>query len=263
MPEKYTGVEGASVAGEQENSFNLFGSDASSQDEDSGAEEPAAAGQEGEEAGGAAGGGGDSSDERVEKAFAKRLAQEKEKIKQELENELRQQMMRQAPPQPEPSLEEKAQKMAEELMITPEAARIILAQEEKVKELATRFYMMQDTSEKVKAEMEINERRKASPYLPPFDEKKLMDIRLQHYNRYGIMPTWEDAYNYHVAEELKAENFGRMVEQQAIQKITKRDKVNVQVGRAEQPQKRNVWDLSDEEFEKLKEKAKRGELKKL
>lgn len=261
MPDEYTGVENASVAGEQGQQEEQAGFDFSSflEEESSGVEEqPAAAGQEGEQ----------GEDQRVEQAFAKRLAQEREKIRQELEQELQQRYQQPAyqppvQPQPQQSLEEQAQRLAEEWMITPEAAKAFIAQEERMKDLNTRLYMMQDNTEKVKAEAAINEQRKNNPFLPPFNEQELINVRLRHYNQYGVLPNWEDAYKMHVADAVAKGEVNKTIEQQVISKITGRDKVNLQVGRAEQPQKRSVWDLSNEEFEKLKEKAKRGELKKI
>lgn len=257
MPEEITGVETAPVAGEQQAvEGQEEGLDLSFLEDETGVEkeEPAAAGQEGEE----------GQDQRVEQAFAKRLAQEREKLRRELEQELVQRF--QTPPQPpqspQPSLEERVQKLAEEWMITPEAAKAFILQEERIKDLTTRLYMMQDNTEKVKVEAAINERRKNNPFLPPFNEQEVVGIRLRYFNQYGILPSWEDAYKMYVAEALEKGEFSKNVEQQVISQITGRNKANVQVGRAEQPQKRSIWDLSDEEFEKLKEKAKRGELKK-
>jgi hypothetical protein len=261
MPEDlFTGVDAsASVAGEQQaQQEEQTGLDFSSflEEEDTGVEEqPAAAGQEEEQ----------GEDQRVEQAFAKRLAQEREKIRQELEQEFQQRYQQpsaQSPQQPQQSLEEQAQRLAEEWMITPEAAKAFIAQEERMKDLNTRLYMMQDNTEKVKAEAAINERRKNNPLLPPFNEQELVNVRLRYYNQYGVLPNWEDAYKMYVADTVAKGEINKTIEQQVISKITGRDKVNLQVGRAEQPQKRSVWDLSNEEFERLKEKAKRGELKK-
>lgn len=268
MSDDYTGVEGAPVAGEQQAQQEIQeGQDGQAgfdfsflEEEETGVEEPAAAGQEEEQ----------GEDQRVEQAFAKRLAQEREKVRQELEQEYQQRyqppMYQQMPTpqreQSEQSLEERAQKLAEEWMITPEAAKAFILQEERMKDLNARLYLMQDNTEKVKAETAINEQRKNNPLLPPFNEQELINIRLRYYNQYGIMPNWEDAYKMYVADAVTKGEINKNIEQQVISRITGRNKVNVQVGRAEQPQKRSVWDLSDEEFEKLKEKAKRGELKK-
>lgn len=265
MPEEFAGVEDAPVAGEQQ--AQAQEEEQSSldfsylEDDQSGVEEePAVAGQEDE--GGEEPRGQSFEDERVEKAFAKRLAQEKEKIKRELEEELRQQLQQQQQQQPQLSFEERVQQLADELMITPEAARLVLEQQEQLRRLETQTYLMRDESEKVRVESLVNEKRKTNPYLPPFNEEEIFNIRMQHYNRYGIMPTWEDAYNYYVAEKLKSGEFGRVAEQQAIQKITSRNRANVQVGKSSRPEKRNLWELSDEEFERLKEEAKTGKLTK-
>jgi len=267
MPEEYAGVEGAPVAGEQqaqpqqqEDQSGLFSF--LEEEQQTGVEEPAAAGQEEEEQG---------EDQRVEQAFAKRLAQEREKIRQELEQEFQQryqqptyQQTTQSPvQQQQENIEERAQKLAEEWMITPEAAKAFILQEERMKDLTTRLYLMDDNATKVEAKAAIEKQREKNPYLPPFNEQEILNIRLRHYNQYGVMPNWEDAYKMYVADAVTKGEVTQNIEQQAISRITGRDKVNVQVGRAEQPQKRNVWDLSDEEFEKLKEKAKRGELKKV
>jgi len=261
MPEDLTGVEGAPVAGEQQaEQEEQTGLDFSSflGEEETGEKEPVVAGQEQE--------GRQEEDRRVEQAFAKRLAQEREKIRQELEQEFQQRYQQpsaQPPQQPQQSLEEQAQRLAEEWIITPEAAKAFIAQEERMKDLNTRLYMMQDNTEKVKAEAAINEQRKNNPFLPPFNEQELNNVRLRHYNQYGVLPGWEDAYKIYVADAVAKGEINKTIEQQVISKITGRDKVNLQVGQAKQPQKRSVWDLSDEEFEKLKGKAKQGELKKI
>jgi hypothetical protein len=261
MPEEYTaGVEGAPVAGEQqaqqEDQADL---DFSFLEDQSGVEEPAAAGQEGEQ----------GEDQRVEQAFAKRLAQERERIRQELEQEFEQryqpptyQQPAQPTQQPQPSLEERAAKLAEEWMITPEAAKAFILQEERMKELTMRLYMMDDNAAKVEAKTAIEKQREKNPYLPPFNDQELINIRLRHYNQYGVLPKWEDAYKMYVADAVAKGEINKTIEQQVISRVTGRDRVNVQVGRAEQPQKRDAWDLSKGEFEVMLEKAKRGELKK-
>ncbi len=258
LNDEYTGVESAPAAGEQAEQQDFSGALPAGE---TGVEEPAAAGQEREEGTGEERG---FDEDRVEKAFARRLAHEREKIKRELEEELRRQFEAQ---RQQESLEERARKLADELMITPEAAKLILQQEERfkqqeerLKELATQYYMMRDDNDKVRVEAMVNERRKTNPYLPPFDEEKVLDVRMQYYNKYGVLPTWEDAYNLYVAAKLSTGEFGRVAEQQAIQKITGRNRVNVQVGKAAQPEKRDIWSLSDEEFERLKEEAKQGKL---
>lgn len=268
MLNEYTGVEGAPVAGEQdyqEQDANFFSFN--DNEAETGVDEPVAAGQEEEEEQATDTESHSSEDGRIEKAFAKRLAQEKEKIKRELEQEFQQrffmQQQQQPAQQPQPSLDERAQKLSEEWMIPVEAAKAILQLEERNKDLVTQYYLMQDSLERAKVEQAINKRRKANPYLPPFDEDKIMSVRLRHYNRYGVMPTWEDAYNLYIAETFASGEFGRMAEQRAIQNITGRNRVNAQVGKASQPsQKRDIWSLSDEEFAKLKELAKQGKLTK-
>ena len=262
MPEEYTGVESAPVAGEQQaqQQEEQPGFDFSFlEEESSGVEEPAAAGQEGEQ----------GEDQRVEQAFAKRLAQETKKIKQELEQEFQQryqQPMYQPPvqplQQPQPSLEERAAKLAEEWMITPEAAKAFILQQERNDYLERKLLLTEDNIAKNEAKAAIERQRANNPHLPSFNEQELLNIRLREYNRYGIMPSWEDAYDKYIAENVKKGEITKNIEQQAISRITGRDKVNVQVGRAEQPRKRDAWDLSEEEFKIALEKAKRGELKK-
>lgn len=273
MNEEFTGVENAPVAGEQselyeQNYYNdeqdvIDTSQPETEDITTGVEEPAVAGQEEEGA----------VEDRVEKAFAKRLAQEREKIRRELEEEFNRRFAQMSyqqtipqqttPQQTTPSLEEQANELAEQLMITPEAAKRLLQQQQQLQELATQFYIMQDNSEKIRAQQAVEERRKTNPYLPLFDERKVASYRLRYYNRYGIMPSWEDAYDYYVADAVKSGELLRTAEQMAVQQITGRNRVNTQVGRGSQPQKRDIWALSDEEFEKLKEIAKQGQLKEI
>jgi hypothetical protein len=274
MPENITGVEGAPVAGEQQATEDQDAG-LSFFEEGAGVDQSAAAGQKEE-----------AEDQRVEQAFAKRLAQERERIKREIEQEFLQRFgtapgqqtvagtiagapLQQAASQPAPNIEERAQKLAEEAMIPVEIARKMVIQEEtarqqeeRLKNLATKLFITEDNIAKTEAKTAIEKRRASEPHLPPFDEQALAGIRLRHYQTYGVFPSWEDAYKMYVAENYTSGKLARDIEQQAISRITGRDRVNVQIGRAEQPQKRSWEDLSREEFLKYVERAKRGELRK-
>lgn len=276
MNEEYTGVENAQVAAEQDQTVDTYqdegyfpDSEEPETENETGVEsEPAVAGQEEE-----------VTDDRVEKAFAKRLAQEREKIKKEFEEEfnrkfyetLQQYQMQyqystpytQPQTSQQPSIDEMAEQLANDLMITPEAAKKMLMQEQQLQSLYTELYLMKDNTEKVRAQQTVEERRRQNPYLPPFDEKKVASYRLKYYNKYGVLPSWEDAYDYYVAEAAKSGELLRMAEQKAVQQIASKNRANVQIGRSAQPQKKDIWSLSQEEFERMIELAKQGQLKEL
>lgn len=281
---EHTGVEQAPVAAEQQDNQeteptyeDLFGG------EETGEEDPAAAGQETEEGSEGQRQGEDDDeapqlDEKVEKAFAKRLAAEREKIRREYEEKLQASLTEYTPPTsqyqppaqpqvPTVDFERAVNQLADDLMITPEAARAMIYQQMELNRIKAMQAEVQDRSAKAEAKAQIEAQRQQNPHLPPFDEKVLEKVRRDHQSRTGYTLSWHDAYRQYVADQALAGSLFASVEQQAEQKaisqITKRNKTTVQAGKgARSPKPTSVWDVPDDEMDRLIERAKAGEFKK-
>lgn len=264
MTDEYTGVNEGSVAespGAETAEEPIF--DFSTEGEETGVEETPAAeesifeestqSEEPEE---------ESEEARVEVAFAKRLAQEKEKIKKELEEEFQQKFGQPQMPaysqQPQETVEQMAERLADEWMVTPEVAMAYILQQQQLQQVSAQLNYIRDNEEKLKAINKIEAQRKNNPYLPDFDEEKVIDKRVTYYQQYGVLPSWEDAYKMYIADAVTEGNIVKNIEQKTISQISGRDKTNVQVGKAAVPKKKTIEDLSDAEFERLKEQAKQG-----
>lgn len=206
-------------------------------------------------------------DQRTEQAFAKRLAAEREKLRRELEQQLTQQYGQPVLQQPaygqpgmqQPYLQQPPANHIEELAMqwgtTPEVMRAMLDQQ-------MRLNAMQERIEKAEIKEIIERQRQEKPFLPAFDEARLEQIREQYRRFYGTNLPWREAYRQLVIEEAFNGRLSTAAEQRAISQITQRNKATVQAGKGGQAKKPDIWDLPDEEFEKLVERAKAGELKK-
>lgn len=250
MPEQLAGVNQVPAAGETEQqSYNpeeILGLNNTGEEE-----ETAAAGQESQET--------ESQpeeqkfDERIEQAFAKRLAKEREKIRQELEQQYTEQQHVQH--QPYQQQDNVVEQLAYQLGITPQAAQILLNQQLVLQNI-------QDQAAKMAAKVEIEKERQSKPYLPEFSEEKLSKIRDDYQKRYGMTLPWGEAYRMYVAEYAFSGNLSTAAEQQAIAKITGRDKATVQAGKGTQVKPPDIWDLPKEDFEKMLNDAKAGKFTK-
>ena len=274
MPDEIlTGVEEqAPDAGGQEEEQDIFNFG----EEEAGEIDPDAADQETEEENAQEG----FKEESTEKAFAARLAKEREKIARETEDRLRQeyeakyaqpQQQPQYTPgsQPPPLQNEQLDALADRLGVTREAAYamyhqqwLIDRQNEAIRQQAEDNRRTKENTAKVEALKSLEQRRKKNPYLPEPDEKVLADIRKDYRTRTGYDLPWEDAYDKLVARETESGNISRRAEQETIGKITARNKATIQAGKGGQAKKPSIDDLSSDEFNKLVEEAKMGKYKK-
>lgn len=234
---------------------------------------------------------GQFADPRQEKAWAKRIAAERERIRREVETEYQQknqygqgqysqaqqgqQQQYQQPrlPQqrqwvePQPLSKDELDKLADSYAMTTDAVQVMYSQQVELNRMKYLLEQslhaisaMRDDTTKGDAVMQIERTRKANPYLPAFDEGKVSSIRQKHYQQYGVTLPWQEAYKQLVAEEAISGNLSRQAQQKAIKQITSRNRTTVQAGNAGQAKQVNVEDLSDEQFERLKERAKAGGL---
>ena len=216
----------------------------------------------------------------TEKAFAARLAKEREKIAKETEDRLRQEyearMAQQAQPQqhiggdqPPPLSGEQLDSLADTLGVTREAAWamyqqqwLINQQSDAIRRQDEYVRRIEQGASKIEALKTIEQRRKKNPYLPEPDEKVLADIRKDYKIRTGFDLPWEDAYDKLVARETESGAISRRAEQETIGKIAARNKATIQAGKGGQAKKPSIDDLSPDEFNKLVEDAKKGKYKK-
>jgi hypothetical protein len=224
-------------------------------------------------------------DDPVEKAFAKRLAAEREKIRRELEEQYQQQQpqqggylgQQQSYPQgyqqiqqsgPPPLPQEQLENLADQLGVTTEAAYamyhqqwLIEQQNQAIQQQRQETLRLADERAKIAAKNRAEAQRKKNPNLPEFDESKLTKLRTEYQKRTGLTLPWDDVYQLHVANEAMSGNLSRAVEQAAIANITSRNKTNIQAGRGGTAKKPSIEDLPKEQFEKLVEQAKQGKFK--
>lgn len=258
LEEQLTGVEEASDAGEQEE-MDIFATD------EPGEEQEAAAEPAGEE---------NVGDDRVEKAFAKRLAADREKMREELRKEiaeeLRKEFTQQKPQyQPQALMREDAEKLADQYNTSVEMVYAMYNQQllidQQKQSNATLQQQLGKLSEhltKNEAFRELERMRATNPDLPEVDERKLAAIRKDYQSKYGYDLPWEEAYKRQIADEAMTGNLTKKVEQKTIAKITSRDKATIQAGKGGQAKKPDIWELPKDEFERLVEEAKAGKYKK-
>ena len=229
----------------------------------------------------------------AEKAFARRLAAKEEQIRKEYDQKYsaqqhpqRQQQgvpgpgdqkvgppprQQQQAPQQQPALsKEQIDKLAEDLALTPEAVNVlynqqmaISQQDSRIREQQEYLENLRDESTKAETRTEIEAQRKENPSLPEFDEERVKEMRKQYKDQYGVNLPWKEAYRQLVAEEAMTGNLSRNVQQQTIQQVADRGGVNTQIGKGgKSASKPDLWDLSSDQFSKVKEQALQGKLKK-
>ena len=247
-----TGEETTPAAGEQETEVDLF-SESETGEETAAAEQGTQTEQPQEQ----------FTDTRTEQAFAKRLAAEREKIRRELEAEFKPQPKQ--TPQEDP--DKVVEKLADDLMITPEAARVILQQQMTLDQMRSSMGDIHDRASKAEAKMVIEQQRKTNQHLPAFDESKLAAVRKDYFDRYGTVLAWEDTYRHYVAQEAMSGNLftaaAHQAEQRAIANISGRNNATVQAGKGGSAKRAtDVWGMPDQDFAKLVEDAKQGKFKK-
>lgn len=213
-------------------------------------------------------------DPKTEKAFAKRLAAREAKLREELRNEILDEVRKQSPqnqqqPVNQATIKEQVEKLADQLAITPEAAQVMYNQQLMINQLYGHIQKTedslaesQDVTTKSQAKLDVETKRAANPLLPEFDEARLTAIRKQYQKSYGVNLPWQEAYNFLVAEEAMSGKFNRKVQQETLKNVGKRQKKTVKVKTATSAKKPTLDALSDEQFERMVERAKAGEFKK-
>jgi len=214
-------------------------------------------------------------EDRLERAFAKKWAAQKDKLREEIARELKEELRRETVPQQRayqqtgeiPSLSDaEAERLAEQLEISPNHVRILYAQQmenillrREVQDLKSGIH---DTSEKAQAQQYVREITRNNPALPAWDEKKLAEYRNAYYRAYGQALPWREAYRQYVADTAMSGDLVRQTQQQTIQKIKARDQATVRIT-APSTKKPTIEDLPKDQFEKLVEMAKSGLLTKM
>jgi len=221
-------------------------------------------------------------DEKIEAAFAKRLSAAEEKIRREFEEKYgpppethegatpvpgEPQQQQQQPIKP--LTKEQIDELAEQLNLSPEAVEIlyhqqmaIYQQRDQILKQQDYLHNLEDTASKSEAKNEIERQREDNPLLPDFNDKALTKIRKDYKSRYGIVLPWKEAYNHYVAQEVMDGTIPRKVEQETLKGVADRGKGAVPRTKGKSTKKPDIWDLSADQFGKLKEQALQGKLKK-
>jgi len=206
------------------------------------------------------------------RAFAKRLAQEREKIKAEYEQKYSSQPQQRQSSQQRPlsqkEVRDQLDKLSEELSLTPEAVEVLYQQQlaltqqgDALVEAQNVIQGMREDITKAEAKEEVEAIRRTNPDLPKFQDKKVAEIRKQYRDRFGVTLPWSDAYKQLVADQVMDGSFSRKAQQQTLKRIKNRDKVTTKAGSKTKSAKRpDIWDLPADQFEELQRKALSGEL---
>jgi len=196
-------------------------------------------------------------DERVEQAFAKRLAAATQKYEEKLRKfqELTGYDLDEALSYYEQRALEEQRRRYEEAGLDPDLIMELINQHPTVQQAAQ---LLQQQQEQTRIQAEVQE------FLQEFPDIKPEDIPQEVWQyKFERGVSLLDAY-LRVNYKQLAEKIRREAEQAAIAKITGRDKATTGPTKgAPGPTKTNIWELSSADFEKLVEKAKRGELREL
>ena len=252
------------------------------EDEDSGVDDSADAGQEEEE-------GDDEEEEKVDpKAFAKKLKKDRQKLKDEVLQELKEEGIvpkdikstpeTQQQPQPQqrrPSVSrEQIDRIADQLSITPELARVLVDQQTAldqqssyIRRLEGQLQDVDENSTKGEVKLGIEEERKEKPYLPEWNEKEISKIRKEYRDNHGGTLSWRDAYEKYVAKETMSgnlpSNLTRKAEQDTLKNVKRRKGSSIKSsGTKKKAKKPSYADMSQEEFERHIKEAKSGKFTK-
>ncbi len=259
------------------------------EEEESGVDEPADAGQEEEEIEEEEE-GEEEEEERVDpKAFAKKLKKDRQKLKEEVLQELKEegivprdakstpetQQQPQQPAQQRPRVSrEQIDRIADQLSITPELARVLVDQQTAldqqsnyIRRLEGQLQDVGENSTKGEVKLEIEEERKEKPYLPEWNEKEISKIRKEYRDSYGVTLPWRDAYEKYVAKETMSgnlpSNLTRKAEQETLKNVSRRKGSSIKSsGTKKKAKKPSYADMSQEEFERHVKEAKSGKLTK-
>ncbi len=277
MPEEkvLTGVEPGPAAGDQEVDYEqlLFGEEP----EEPGVEEEEVAVPEPEEPGIDV-----EKDPHTAEAFAKRLAQKEASLREELtktlSSEIREELTREleatrtTPAQQQKGApvyrgisDEEVEKLADDLEASPKMVRAFLEQR---MELNQTQDLLRQTTQRDQNRIEYNDGvqfaqtvRAQNPSLPEWNDAELHKIRMKHYQDHGITLPWKQAYQIHISQAVVSGDVSRQAQQEVISQIKERDKTTVGL-KAPAPQKVDIWDVPQEDWEKLKADGAKGKYSK-
>jgi len=289
MPEEHqnTGVDQGSDAGGQEEEFNLeeilFGEEAGADEQgDAGPDENAEQTGEGEEDKGqqepdaqpAQTQTQESGDKQLsddgEKAFAAKWAAKKDEVRREVEAELKQrsettkQEQDQGAPKHREMSEQEIERLAEDLDVPTQYARIVHQQQQMINQLSEnekrREQMQRERAEYDDAKNYVQELKNQNPSMPEWDDKALHNYRIDHYKKYHTVLPWKEAYKMAIADSVVSGDVTRQAQQEAINNIQRREK-EASTLKGSSTKKPTIDDLSTEQFEQLAEEVKSGKYK--
>lgn len=210
---------------------------------------------------------------RLEEAFAAKWSAKKDELREELRSEIRREFEKEAKPQqpaqefsmPESLSETEIQSLADQLEVSPQQVRInysIMRNQKILEHENARLKKEQfEESERREARKFADSARKKNPFLPEYNDTAVNEYRQKYHQERGLTLPWPEAYRLMVADMAVEGQLMQAAQQKLINQLTTRDKSSVQVeGPASQHSSSNIMDLSKEDFEKLKQKALRGEL---
>lgn len=184
-------------------------------------------------------------DAKVEQAFAKRLAAEREKLRRELEAELASQHYMGAG-QESSGQQDPAEMVAERLGTTPEMARVLMG-------------IWRQTTEAVRRQQEMAEEAEAQRLKatdPDFDRQAAEAVREEFRRLYGVTLSLEHAWAF-ASREKKLEAAKREAEQRALAQVALGKKAST--GPAESGfGKVSFHEMPDDEFERVVAQVKAG-----
>ena len=290
MNENYSGVEeNVPAAGGQED-FSMEEYLDSYQEADTGVKEETPAAEEGytEEPVQDADGDSDDSfgDERVEKAFAKRLDSALKKKEEELRREMDEKLksyssktreedysyQQEAPQQSQGGVKDltrmnsdQLQEQADEWMMSYEAILHMQQQQKRNAYMERAVFQTYDERERNAARTAAEKSRKTNQYLPEWNDEAVNEIRANHYRETKQVLPYKAAWRLYVGEQAEKgsyiKNVSRATEQKTLKNVAKRNRANVQAGGGQQAGKPSLDDLPDEDFEAMIAKAKAGAYK--
>jgi len=213
-------------------------------------------------------------DSHVSQAFAKRLAAREAQIRKEFEQQYQQPPVQpqnqqtQAPQQnqmPAELSQEQLEQLADKLGVTPEFMNLVYKQQlvinqqgEFLRKMQGFMSQVQDQSSLGLVKAQVEAQRAANPSLPLFDEARIKKVRDDYQKKHNINLPVEAAYDLIVAEDTRKGKITRDATQQTLKKVAKRNKATAKKSGTQQAKKPDIWDLSDAQFEAMKEKAKQG-----
>jgi hypothetical protein len=212
--------------------------------------------------------------EDASKAFATKLAAEKDKMRDEIRSEIMQEIertkntpeqQRQGAPAYQGLSEEEIEKLADDLDASPKLVRVVYEQQMRInqqEEINRKMTaQVRDRSEYESAKTFAQEMVAKNETMPVFDDKVLHNYRMKYYQEHaGATLPWKEAYKMLVADTVMSGDLTREAQQAAIEQIKERDKTTVGL-KSPAAQKPTIDDLPSDQFNKLVEEAKSGKYK--